>query len=1049
MTVSELSVRRPVLMTMIYVLIAIIAAIFLTRLEIALYPETDMPVISVMVSCEDAGPELIEQQVTKTLEDSLSSLENLDTMTSMSSEGNAVIVLQFDYGTDLDEAEEDVSSIVTMLSRMLPDWADSPQVMRMDSISTSTVMTLSLSGNYDLYTLQTIAEDDIAPLLERVEGVEQAEVSGGGDRSYKIWLDEERLHAYGLTASQVISAVSGENIQASNGEITQNGLDYKISMDERYSSLQDIEDTVITVRDGIPLKVSDVATVTLDEDDNARESYLDGERIISISVTADSESNETTIAKAVREALPSIQATLDEGLKLEIERDSTTMISDTMDEVYNSAVQGVLFAALVIFIFLRGIKSTIIISLSMPVCILITLMCMSVTGITVNSMSMAGLILGIGMIVDASIIILENTYALRLKGEQSAAAAILGSQNMFNAILASTLTTICVFLPILIFQNELGMIGIMFRDLIITVCISLGCSIFVAVTLIPALCGSILRLTTRTQKPLRNRLLRTVDDACITFENMLRNAYAKVLSYFLDHKSRLIIPLVLLFILSVQSLGSLGISLTPQMTSDDEVSLSLTMPPGTTKSVVRDALFEMYDRILDTVPGDAYESISLNTSQSASGSININLPDITEQLYSPSEIEEMIRPLFNNAGSGQTWIFSGGRGLSSSGIDVEIRSDDTDAAKAASDSIAEILSQVEGTENIESDLEDGAPQYTVKINKDAAQDLGLSASDVSDALTTALTGMTVSELTAFSNEDTYDLDIVYQEEDVNTIDKLESLLIETGSGASVRLDSVAGIEESSAPRTIMREDKMRINHVTADIMDGYSASDVQNAVNQALAEKLVIPEGVTISQGGEMSDFMEYIPTLIVILLLALLLVYAVMAAQFESLVDPLIIFATVPLLLIGVVFIHITYNQDFTLFSFVGIIALIGVVVNNGIVLVDWINQLVRRERLDVHTACLSAARSRLRPILMTTLTTIIGLIPMAFFPGEGSEMLQPIALTFIGGITTGAFLTLLLSPALYSVLNRKRAEKIQNPESLENQLLVFDERRRKGEFS
>ena len=1004
MTVSELSVRRPVLMTMIYVLIAIIAAIFLTRLEIALYPETDMPVISVMVGCEDAGPELIEQQVTKTLEDSLSSLENLDTMMSTSSEGNAVIVLQFDYGTDLDEAEEDVSSIVTMLSRMLPDWADSPQVMRMDSISTSTVMTLSLSGNYDLDTLQTIAEDDIAPLLERVEGVEQAEVFGGGQRSYQIQLDEERLHAYGLTASQVMSAVSGENIQASNGEITQNGLDYKISMDERYSSLQDIEDTVITIRDGIPIKVSDVAAVSMDEDDNARESYLDGERIISISVTADSESNETTVAKAVREALPSILATLDKGLKLEIESDSTTMISDTMDEVYNSAVQGVLFAAIVIFIFLRGIKSTIIISLSMPVCILITLMCMSVAGITVNSMSMAGLILGIGMIVDASIIILENTYALRLKGEQSAASAILGCQNMFNAILASTLTTICVFLPILIFQNELSMIGIMFRDLIITVCISLACSIFVAVTLVPALCGSILRLTTRTQKPLKNRLLRTIDDACITFENMLRNAYAKVLSYFLDHKSRLIIPLVLLFILSVQSLGSLGISLTPQMTSE---------------------------------------------SQSASGSININLPDITEQLYSPSEIEEMIRVLFSSASADETWIFSGGRGLSSSGINVEIRSDDTDAAKAASDSIAEILSQVEGTDNIESDLEDGAPQYTVKINKEAAQDLGLSTSDISDALTTALTGTTVSELTAFSNEDIYDLDIVYQEEDVNTLEKLESLLIETGSGASVRLDSVAEIEESSAPRTIMREDKMRINHVTAGIRDGYSASDVQNAVDQALAEKLVIPEGVTISQGGEMSDFMEYVPTLIVILLLALLLVYAVMAAQFESLIDPLIIFATVPLLLIGVVFIHITYNQDFTLFSFVGIIALIGVVVNNGIVLVDWINQLVRRERLDVRTACLSAARSRLRPILMTTLTTIIGLIPMAFFPGEGSEMLQPIALTFIGGITTGAFLTLLLSPVLYSVLNRKRAEKVSNPESLENQLLVFDERRRKGEFS
>ena len=284
--------------------------------------------------------------------------------------------------------------------------------------------------------------------------------------------------------------------------------------------------------------------------------------------------------------------------------------------------------------------------------------------------------------------------------------------------------------------------------------------------------------------------------------------------------------------------------------------------------------------------------------------------------------------------------------------------------------------------------------------------------------------------------------------DIASVNDLRSLLVPTASGSYVRLDSVADLVEGSAPMTITREDKVRVNHVTAGLLDGYSASDVQNAVNNALDMYLVLPEGVEISQAGEMSDFTSYGPVLVMIVLLALFLVYAVMAAQFESLVDPLIIFATIPLLMIGVVFIHIVYGQDFTLFSFVGIIALIGVVVNNGIVLVDWINRLVRVERKDVREACLSSARSRLRPILMTTLTTIIGLIPMAFFPGEGSEMLQPIALTFVGGITTGSFLTLFLSPVLYSIFNRKRGERVNNPESLQNQIVEFNERVRIGEL-
>ena len=1013
MKISELSVRRPVLMTMVYVLIAIIAAVYLMNIEIALYPQTDMPMISVMVSCDDADPELVEQQVTRQLEDVLTSLENLDSMTSMSTSDSAIVLLEFDYGSDLDEAEEDIDAAITMVSRMLPDWVDSPQVLRMDSIDSSTVMTLSLSGPYDTSTLQQIAEDDIAPLLERVQGVAEADAFGGGGRKYEVQVHADRLQAYGLSFSDITSALSSSNIQASGGQV-----------------------------------LSDLADVVMTEEDSPRRSYVDGQPIVMISITAESDANETTVAQAVRSALPSIIQTLPDDLTLTIQRDSTEMIVDTMGEVYNSAWQGVLLAALVIFLFLRGFRTTLIISLSMPICILITLMCMSMAGITVNSMSMAGLILGIGMIVDASIIILENTYSFRLKGEPSAVAAILGSKDMFNAILASTLTTICVFLPLLVFKDDLGMIGVMFQDMIVTVCLSLACSLFVAMTLVPALCGSILRFNTRTQRPLKSKTLRWLDEGLAKAEDRLRDAYEVVLSYFLDHRAMLLVPLVLLLILSMTSLSDIGLSLTPQMTTDDEVSLSLTLPTGTDGEVTGDRIFDMQEKLFGLLPADAYESISLEIGSSNTGSITISLPDITQQKYTAGEVEDMIRPLLAQSDADEQWLFSSGRGMGGSAIDVEIRSDDTLLAQEVADEIVDILRSVEGTDNVESDLGEGSPAYYIRLRDDVAKDLGVTAQQVSSTLATAISGSSATELTTFSSDTTYDLDVILCDEDIDDIDALNSLLIPTSEGTYVRLDTVADLERSTTPVTITREDRQRVNHVTASILDGYASSEVQEAVDRALAERLVVPEGVTISQGGEMTDLAGYVPVLIAIVLLAIFLVYAVMAAQFESLVDPLIIFATIPLLMIGVVFIHTTWGQAFTLFSFVGIVALIGVVVNNGIVLVDWINHLVRTGKMDVRAACISAARSRLRPILMTTLTTILGLIPLAFFPGEGTEMIQPIALTFVGGITTGAFLTLLLSPVLYSILNSRRATRVAKPDSLQNQLARFDERTRRGEI-
>ena len=1042
MTISELSVRRPVLMTMAYVLICVICLVFLPRLDMSLYPDVELPVMSVVIDCNDAGPEEVDLQVTDTMEEALNSLQNLDTMTSISREGRCTIRLEFDYGTDLDDASEDVNTIVSMRSRFLPDWAETPRIIRYDSTGSTTVMRFVLTGNRSKDDLQYIAENTVQPLLERIDGVSQVNVYGGSQIEYNAEVDPNRLEAYGLTLSQISSRIAARNIQSTGGEITQNGLDYQITTDARYMTIEDINETIVGyASNGKAIYLQDIAEVRRDNQRGGRLQYLDGEEIVTISVANESDANETTVAKNIREALPDIIAALPAGLSLTIQRDNTEMITDTMNEVYNSAVQGVLLAALIIFVFLRGIKSTIIISLSMPICILITLMIMSISGMSVNAMTMSGLILGIGMTVDASIIILENTYTFRQNGERSAVAAILGSKNMFTAIVASTLTTICVFVPIIIYKYDIGMIGVMFQDLVITVCISLFSSLFVAVTLVPALCGSILKINTRTQKPLKNRVLRGIDEAMERGEMRMRNAYVHVLNYFLDRKFLLIFLLILLLILSIMKFSEIGISLVPQQTTDDSVTLELELEQGTTQDVTKEYVFTMLKNVLDTLPEGSYESIMTTVGSSNTGNIEIELPEITRQTYTVSDIQNLLRPFLDDDPSAD-WIFSSGRSMRGQGIEVVIYSDTPELAAEASDEIMGILDYyVPQVENLSSDLENGAPKYDIAIDQMKLRDFGISVSDLTTTVNAALTGLTATEISTFSADETYDLIVRIDENEIQSVDDLASLMIPTASGGRVRLDAVADFIESTAPMSIRRENRERVNRINGDVMEGWAANEVQAIVDRALEAHLVLPEGVRIEQHGEMYTFAEYLPTMIMIIILALFLVYAVMAAQFESLMDPFIIFATIPLLLIGVIWIHIAMNEPFSLFSIVGVIALIGVVVNNGIVLVDCINRLVE-QKVPVKQACLQAAYGRLRPILMTTLTTILGMIPMAFFPGKGAEMMQPIAVTFVGGITTGAFLTLLLSPVLYLIFNKHKEKKFDDPDTLTNQLREYDMR-------
>ena len=1036
MKISELSVRRPITVTMVFVLICVIAAIFVPKIGVALYPSTTMPILSVSVNCGEAGPEEIEQQVTKVLENKLSSVSGLESITSNTAKGQSRIMLEFGYGTDLDEASSDIESVISQVTYSLPDFASTPSLMRFD-MSSMPIIRMIMKGDLAQDTLKTIAEETIQPMLERVEGVASVDVMGGAGKEVHVSISQNRLQAYGITISQVVSAIDSRNVQASGGTFVQDETNYEVIVDERYGSLEDIGDTVIkTASNGVAIRIKDLGDITVSYESGNQQVYIDGTSGLMVSVSNTTDSNSTTVAKAVRTQIEAINSVLPKGVSLQILSDDTTLIESTISQVYSSAVQGGLLAMAIIFLFLRGLKSTLIIGLSMPISIIITLMVMSIADITINTMSMVGLILGMGMIVDASIVVLENIHGYRVKGANSAVAAILGSQEMFNAILASTATTLCVFIPVIIYKNELEMMGQMFQDLALTVMISLTASLFVAVTLVPSLCGSILRLDTRTQKPLRFKPVRIIDNTLEKIETALQNGYTVSIQFVLRHRLLIITFIGVLLFYSILQFGGLGMNLTPMMSTDDRVQLNVTLPTGTTQEVTKKYLFAMQERIETEV--DGYTSIITQVGTGNTGSIQLNLPDIDVQTVTSLDIQHAIRPFFS-LWPEATWSFSAGRGPDSgSAIDVEIRSDDSNATQAVVNDIMEILSnQVPQLASIESDLSNGDPQIRVVVDQSRIATLGVIMNTVKTTLEAAIEGLKTSTTYVLNDDTSIDIVASLDSNEVTSLNDIGSLLV-SGDFGMVRLDSFASLAYENAPKTISREDKQRVNHVTGTLSEGYSATEVQAIVEEVLGSSLVIPDTVSISYGGEAYRINQFSGSVIIVIIVALFLVYAVMAAQFESLLDPFIIFASIPLLLIGVIWIHIFMGESFSLYSAVGIVALVGIVVNNGIVLVDAINRLVLK-KVPVFEAILEVARNRLKPILMTTLTTVLGLVPLAFFPGSGGELMQPIALTIVGGLIAGAFLTLFITPILYSVLNMRREKRYDDPDSLQNQLALL----------
>jgi HAE1 family hydrophobic/amphiphilic exporter-1 len=1039
MNIAKYSVQRPVTIVVFYALALGIAATLVPNIAVDLFPSTVRPVLSVYTSFPGAGPADVERNVTMPLERALAASKGLTEMTSNSAFESSFINLSFAYGTDMDQAMTDAQTLVARLANSLPDDAGSPTVRRFD-MSAMPIMRLVVRGNYPPDQLRIFAEDEIQAGIERIEGVASAEVTGGTTQIVRVAVSQNRLAAYNLTLNDVTAALRGQNILTSGGSMTRGERDYQLLTRQELADLDQVKRLVVKTvnisQTGLAgmlnrsqvVRLEDIADVSQAFNDNAARVSVNGQSGVYIQVQSENDSNSVQVANRVREALAEINENLPRGITVAVLSDDTSLISATLKQVYSNAFQGAVLAMIILFVFLRNVKGTLVIGLSIPVSILLTLMFMSVFGFTLNLLTMTGLILGLGMTVDASIVILENVHNYRERGAKPEIAAVLGSQEMIRAIVTSTTTTLCVFVPLIIYKNELEMMGQLFNDLIFTVVISLTCSLAVAVTLVPALCGPILKLDTRKQKPLKSRLPRFIDGKMEDFFRSLDNGYKRALVYCLNH--RFLVILLVLFILafSVLQFNGIGMNLFIRSRTDDVVNINVSMPQGTNIEATELVLMDLADIVRENVTD--YRNLVLTARRNGNnqGSVQITLPPPVEQTDTPNMVIQKLTP-YLTAFPGARIAFRAGRSMgSTSAVEIAVSSRNTEALTEAASEIQQIMIRyLPEIENPTVNLDEGAPQLQIEVDRDRAAALGISLSAIASEIRTAMDGATATTIS--QGDRLVNIVVRFQDSDRRGVPNLDAIFVMGRNGSRVSLSNVAKIVEGRSPASIRRENQERLVRVTGDLPQGIAATEMQRRLEATVQHYLIPREDVNVRYLGEAAEVETYNRRFVLIIGVAVFLVFGLMASQFESFVDPLIIFFSIPLLFIGVIWIYKIGNEAMSVFSAVGIVALVGVVVNNGIVLVDYTNTLRARGML-VREACIEAGSNRLRPILMTSLTTILGMVPIAFFPGAGADTIQPIGKTFVGGLTVSSFMTLFVTPVMYSLLNSRHDRKLVKQE-------------------
>ena len=995
---------------LLYLMVIVFGFYSFSTLPLALMPSMEIPAAIVYATYPGAGPEDIEQQVTKPLESAVAGLSGLDTLQSTSSENMAMLVVQFTDSTNLDDAMTDLRDKVSQVKSQLPDDASDPTVMSID-IDSMPVVQVALRGS-DLAALQSIAEDDISPALERLDGVASVDISGGYEDEVAVKTNAARLKGYNLTITSVAQQLGADNMAIPGGDLDNGSQTLSVRTDGEYSSLNDVKNALISLPTGGTVRLSQIADVAMQPKDRSTIAKVDGEECIMLSVNKQSGSNTVKIAESAVKRLNEVIAG-NESLQADVVMDQSDYINLTVDNAVSNIWMGVLFAAIVLLVFLRDIGATLSLTIAMPCCILFTFLIMNVLGITLNMMSLGGITLGVGMIVDNSIVVLENIFSYRADGYDRWDACTKGTGEVMTSVTASTLTTIAVFLPIALSG---GMTGMMFREFCITIVALLLSSLIIALTLVPLLCYMLLGASkvSKAASAGSDELKATT-----IVEKPLMRTYRKSLNFLITHRWAGIGVTLAICVISVVSIAAAGMELIPE-TDQGQISVSISMPNGSTMEDTAAIQDRIAGIVMDTVPEteQIYYSTGDSTSimSSASGaSVTVSLVDLDKRDRSAQEVTKQLRrDLADIAGCEITVSASESMGMSTdSDISVELTGSDYDQLADTANDLVQKIEAIPDAINVESSAGEQTPRVAVKVRRENASRFGLTPAAIGGLVRGELTGSTATTLRM--NGEEYDVTVSGDEDAATSLDSLRSMQLPTATGGNVPLSSVADVYTELSPQSIVRKNQKETVTITGESESG-DANAITEKVN-ALLDSYEAPEGVEIGNGDTMASQMaETTGSLMLALAVAIALVYFILATQFNSFALPVAIMLILPIGLLGSMILLAPTGNHVSMVALLGVIILAGTVVNSSIVLIDY--TLQRRERgEDKNTAILNACPRRVRPVLMTALTTILGLVPMVFSGGEGSEMMKPMGIVMMTGMVVSTIATLFITPVYYSL--------------------------------
>lgn len=1040
MSLYSSAVKKPVTTILVFVAVVIIGLFSLLKLPIDLYPDIDTNTIMVMTTYSGASSQDIEQNVTRPLENTLNSVEHLKHITSNSKENISIITLEFEYGYDIDVLTNSVRDKLDMVSSMLPDDAETPIIFKF-STDMIPIVLLSAQANESLPGLYKILDENVANTLARVDGVGTVSISGAPKREIHIYLDPARLEAYNLTAESVIQLVAAENKNVPGGTFDMGSDTYSLRVQGEFKDPTEMRDLVVGSKDGAVVRLSDVARIDDSVEERAQETYNNGQRGAMIIVQKQSGANSVEISNKIKKILPDIQKKLPSDVKLDYIVDTSDNIRNTINSLVETVEYALLFVVIVVFFFLGRWRATVIIALTIPISLIASFIYLLATGNTLNIVSLSALSISIGMVVDDAIVVLENVTTHIERGSDPKQAAVHGTNEVAISVIASTLTLIAVFFPLTLVT---GMTGVLFRQLGWMVTIMMVISTAAALSLTPMLCSQLLRL-----QPVKGKLFTKFYGPIERFLDKLDDGFYHLLGLVVKHRWITTAGALIIFFGSMQLTKFLGSEFFP--TSDNSrLGITLELPVGTRVEIAKDLTERIYkdwtkkypeiDKFNYTVgqasTDNTYASMQSNGSHIIS--MNITLKPIKERTKSLTEVAALMREDLKKYPELDKYQVNvgGSRGGSMSGqstIDYEIYGYDFEKTDSVAQRLKRILSSVKGTADIRISRDNYQPEYQVDFDRQKLAIYGLNLTTAANALRNRINGSTASYFREDGDE--YDIKVMYDPDHRQSIEDIENILLFNAQGKGVRLKEVGTVVERFNPPTIERKDRERIITVSTVVQDRPMSDIIADA--QPLIDKMEVPSGVTINLSGSYEDQQDSFRDLAMLAVLIIILVYIVMASQFESFTYPGIIMTSIMFAFSGVVLILWITGTNLNVMSMIGGIMLIGIVVKNGIVLIDYIT-LNRERGMSITKSVLHAGKSRMRPVLMTSLTTILGMVPMAVGTGEGAEMWRPMGVAVIGGLTFSTILTLLFVPTLYTIFAfngvRRQRRKLQQALEMSN---------------